>query len=586
MEQKGFLVHLRHLSQLMRGHGREFLIGALVIVAIDALDLTPALAQRSFINGLTEGHLGWDLVLGVVGVIVGATLVMAVLRYTMRRVFSEMALRVSIDLRQDLYLHLQTLEPKFYSEMRVGDLMQRMTNDLQAVRMALARGAMLLVDLVANMVLVTPLMLWLNWKLALCSLVTMVWLPLFVKKVGDRVHNTYERVQEQMGNVGAQAQENITGIRVVKAYAQEQQAIAAFKASAEEYLKRNLWHAKWMALFEPTIGFALGVNLVVVVGVSGWQILVGGMTLGDFVAYQQIMMRLMFPMIGFGWVVSLVQRGSASLKRITELLETVPEVRDGPETVTDMTAIRGDIEFRRLTFSYDGRPVLKDVSLRVPCGTTLAVVGEVGSGKSTLANMLGRFVEPPDGTVFVDGVDVKRIPLATLRAQVGYVPQETFLFSTSIRNNIAFGQTEVADERVEWAADVSQLNRDVEVFPERYESLLGERGINLSGGQKQRVAIARAVLVDPRILVLDDALSSVDTHTEEEILKRLRAVMRQRTSIIVAHRLSTLREADQIIVLDQGQIVERGTHEELVAKNGLYAGIYRKQLLEEELEEA
>jgi ATP-binding cassette subfamily B multidrug efflux pump len=429
-------------------------------------------------------------------------------------------------------------------------------------------------------------MLWLNWRLALCSLVTMVWLPFFVKKVGDRVHNTYERVQEQMGNVGAYAQENITGIRVIKAYAQERQAIAAFRASAEEYLTRNLWHAKWMALFQPTIGFALGFNLIVVLGVSGWQIWVGRMTLGDFVAYQQIMMLLMWPTIAFGWVVSLVQRGSASLKRINEVLETVPEVRDTDETIPSMTAIRGEVEFRRLTFAYNGRPVLSDVSVRVPCGTTLAVVGEVGSGKSTLVNLLGRFVEPPEGTVFIDGIDVRRIPLVTLRTHMGYVPQETFLFSTSIRNNIAFSRLDAPDEQVEQAAEVSQLSRDVEVFPEGYESLLGERGINLSGGQKQRVAIARAVLADPRILVLDDALSSVDTHTEEEILTRLRTVMRERTSIIVAHRLSTLQEADQIIVLDQGRIVERGTHAELVAKDGLYAGIYRKQLLEEEIEEA
>ena len=586
MEQKGFLVHLKELWQLVRKHRRPLLFGALVIVCIDALDLTPPMAQRSFINGLTGRTMSWKLVLVVVGVTVGATLLMAVLRYAMRLVFSRLALRVSVDMRRDLYLHLQTLEPKFYTETRVGDLMQRMTNDLQAVRMALARASMLLIDLVANLILVTPLMLWLNWKLALCSLVTMVWLPLFVKKVGDRVHSTYERVQEQMGNVGAYAQENITGIRVVKAYAQERQAIAAFKTSAEEYLKRNLWHAKWMALFQPMIGFALGINLVVVVFVSGWQILAGHMTPGDFIAYLQIMMRLMFPLIAFGWVVSLVQRGSASLKRINELLATLPEVRDSAETLADMTAIRGEVEFRRLTFSYNGRPVLQDVSVRVPCGTTLAVVGEVGSGKSTLTNLLGRFVEPPEGTVFIDGVDVKRIPLATLRTHVGYVPQETFLFSTSIRNNIAFGRMAASGEQVERAAEVSQLSRDVEVFPERYESLLGERGINLSGGQKQRVAIARAVLADPRILVLDDALSSVDTHTEEEILKRLRGVMRERTSIIVAHRLSTLKEADQIIVLDQGRIVERGRHEELVAKDGLYAGIYRKQLLEEELEEA
>ena len=251
-----------------------------------------------------------------------------------------------------------------------------------------------------------------------------------------------------------------------------------------------------------------------------------------------------------------------------------------------MTTIQGAIEFRDLTFAYNGTPVLRGISLRVPAGTTLAIVGEVGSGKSTLINLLGRLVEPPDGTVFIDGVDVKRIPLATLRRHIGYVPQETFLFSTSIRDNIAFARMDATNEAVTWAADVSQLSRDVEVFPDGYRSLLGERGINLSGGQKQRVAIARAVLGDPRILILDDALSSVDTHTEEAILQRLRRVMRERTSIMVAHRISTLKEADQIIVLEHGGIIEQGTHAELVAREGLYASIYRKQLLEEELEEA
>lgn len=586
MEQTGFFARLKELWQLVRPHRRTFFLGALVVAGIDALDLTPALAMRQYINRLAAERLDWHVVLVCAGVIVGATAIMAALRYAMVIIFSGQALRVTVQLRRKLYTHLQTLEPKFYTETRIGDLMARMTNDLDAVRMALARATLLLLDLVMNILFVLPLLLWLNWILALCSFATIIWLPLFVKRVGDRVHSSYERVQEQMSVLSAYAQENITGVRVIKAYAQEQHAIAEFSTEANEYLQRGLAHAKWMALFNPTIGFALGLSMVVLLGVGGWQYLAGHMQLGDFVAYGDILQRIMWPVIAFGWVVALVQRGSASHKRINELLEAQPEVRDTERTIESMTTIQGAIEFRDLTFAYNGTPVLHGISLRVPAGRTLAIVGEVGSGKSTLINLLGRLVEPPEGTVFIDGVDVKRIPLATLRRHIGYVPQETFLFSTSIRDNIAFAQMDATDEAVTWAADVSQLSRDVEVFPDGYRSLLGERGINLSGGQKQRVAIARAVLGDPRILILDDALSSVDTHTEEAILQRLRRVMRERTSIMVAHRISTLKEADQIIVLEQGRIAEQGTHAELVAREGLYASIYRKQLLEEELEEA
>jgi ATP-binding cassette subfamily B protein len=586
IERKGLLQNARNLWELVRPYRRTFLLGTVVIGGINLLDATPPLATRKFINGLADQQMTWRLVLTCVGIIVGATVVMAVLRYLMSLTFGRLALHATVKLRRRAYTHLQTLEPKFYTETRVGDLMARMTNDLREVRMVLSRGSMFAVDLVISVLVYMPIMFVLSWRLTLCLLAPMALMPLFVKKVGDKVHTSFRKVQDQMGDVGAYAQENITGARVVKAYAQERSAIEEFQRSSRKYLGLNLRHAWWMALFMSVIGLGLGVGMATVIGVGGWEIVAGHMRVGDFVAYFMLMFRIMFPMIALGFIVSAVQRGAASLKRIQELLAVEPEVRDTEATVKEMTRIEGEIEFRRLTFAYNGTRVLEDVSLHVPRGTTLAVVGEVGSGKSTLISMLGRLVEPPDGMVLIDGVDVKRIPLTTLRRHVGYVPQDTFLFSTSIRDNIAFARMDATDKEIERAAEISQLSRDFASFPDGYETLLGERGINLSGGQKQRVAIARAVLARPSILVLDDALSSVDTHTEEEILKRLRGVMRERTSIIVAHRISTLKEADQIVVLERGRIVERGTHLALVAKDGLYASIYRKQLLEEEIEEA
>ncbi len=586
MEQKGLWEHARELWALVRPHRRRFLFGALVIAGIDVLDLVPPYATGLFINSLGTDRLIWRFVALCVGAILVSTLIMGVLRYLMHVLFQRLGLRVTVDMRRDFYTHLQTLDPKFYSETRIGDLMARMTNDLRAVRRALAIGTALVLDMVIIAAVALPWMFYLSWKLTACLLLNVALLPVFVKKVGDRLHTRYEKVQAQMGDISAHAQESITGVRVVKAYAQEANTVEEFRRSADEYRQRYMSFAWWHALFHPTIGFVFGMGLLLVIVVGGWQVIHGELELGFIVSFQQYMMMIMFPMMALGWCVTLVQQGSASLKRIQEMLAVEPVVRDTAETVASKTSIDGEIEFRGLSFAYKGARVLEDVTLRVPRGSTLAIVGEVGSGKSTLIKMLGRLVDPPDGTVLIDGIDVKRIPLSTLRRHIAYVPQETFLFSASIRDNIAFARPDAADEEVTRAAEISQLNRDVEVFPNGYETLLGERGVNLSGGQKQRVAIARALLADPRVLILDDALSAVDTHTEYEILARLSSFMRERTCLIVAHRISTLKMADEIIVLERGRIAERGTHAALVVFDGLYASIYRKQLLEEQLEES
>jgi ATP-binding cassette subfamily B protein len=377
-------------------------------------------------------------------------------------------------------------------------------------------------------------------------------------------------------------------VRVVRAYGQESFEIERFQHANDEYVRRNRALIQLQGLYNPSMGLLMGVSGLLALWLGSREVVAGRMSVGELVAFNSYLMMLAWPMIAFGWVTNLIQRGMASWKRMLEVMDTEPAIRDrepvGP-TVHRGRRLRGDIEFRHLTFAFGDHVILRDVSARLPAGTTTAIVGATGSGKSTLLNLVARLHDPPPGTVFLDGIDVRDIPLAVLRGAVGFVPQEPFLFGASIAQNIAFGVPS-ADERreqIEHAASIARLDKDVSGFPKGYDTIVGERGITLSGGQKQRTAIARALAVDPPVLVLDDALSAVDTYTEEEILRRLADVMRQRTSIIVSHRVSTVRGADQILVLSEGRIVERGTHDQLVVFNGLYAELYRKQLLEEEL---
>jgi len=402
---------------------------------------------------------------------------------------------------------------------------------------------------------------------------------------GAAIHRRFERIQEQLSEISAMTQENLSGVRVVRAYGQEPFEIERFRLANEEYVRRNKGLIRIQSMYYPSMGFLMGIGALLVLWLGSREVVAGRMTVGELVAFNAYLMMLSWPMIAFGWVTNLLQRGMASWKRMLEVLDTRPGVTDAGATghIVDVAQISGQIEFRHLTFAYGDEVVLRDVSAVLPAGTTTAIVGATGSGKSTLLSLLARLHEPPAGTVLVDGVDVRDIALSVLRGAIGFVPQEPFLFGATIAENIAFGARGDQDRRIEETAALARLDKDLPDFPRGYETIIGERGITLSGGQKQRTAIARALMIDPRILVLDDALSAVDTYTEEEILGRLSAVMRQRTSIIVSHRVSTVRSADQILVLGEGRLVERGTHDQLVTAGGVYAELHRKQLLEEEL---
>ena len=595
--------HRRLLGYLFR-YRRAFFTGFLCVIATTTISLAGPWILKYAIDDLSAGVTLAKVRLYAAGLLALAA-AGGVFRFLMRRIIIGASRDIEYDLRNDFFAHLQRLDLAYFQRHRTGDLMSRATNDLSAVRMMIGPAVMYTATTGLTFAVAIVLMMSLDRRLTLLALIPLPLVSIFVWYFGNVIHRRFERIQEQLSEISAVTQESLSGVRVVRAYRQEGFEIERFRLANEEYVARNRGLIRVQGIYYPSVGFLMGLGALTVIWLGSREVVAGRMTVGELVAFNAYLMMLSWPMIAFGWVTNLIQRGMASWKRMLEVFDAEPTVADrkGPPRISaekrDLTDKGGAnlpeesgadlygprIEFRNLTFAYGDRVILRDVSAVLPAGTTTAIVGATGAGKSTLLNLLPRLQDPPPGTVFIDGVDVRDIPLSELRAAIGFVPQEPFLFSATLAQNIAFGARGEQDHpgRIGQAATTARLDKDIAEFPRGYDTMIGERGITLSGGQKQRTAIARALIVDPKILVLDDALSAVDTYTEEEILARLGGVMRERTSIIVSHRVSTVRGADQILVLDGGRIAERGTHDELVSRNGLYAELYRQQLLEEEL---
>jgi ATP-binding cassette subfamily B multidrug efflux pump len=518
-------------------------------------------------------------------VILGISILEGFFRFWMRRILIGVSRKVEYDLRNDFLAHVQQMSLSFLQSRSTGDIMSRATNDLNAVRSVLGPGIMYSMNTITLAVIGTSVLLKLNWKLTLLAYIPLALVSVTVKKFGGQIHDRFESIQAQFSNLSTKAQENISGIRVVKAFAREESEIDEFGRLNLEYVQRNVSLIRLWGVFYPLMTALIGLSSVALLWFGGRQVINGRLTLGEFVAFMGYLAMLTWPTIAVGWVINIFQRGAASMGRILEIMEAEAEIHDEPGA-TAPEPVQGRLEIRNLTFRYPKSTdaVLSDINLAVPAGTILAIVGHTGSGKSTIVNLIPRLFDPPPGTIFIDGKDVRQWPLSELRKNIGYVPQETFLFSDTIRENIAFGSDSgIPDKAVNWAIRISRIEDDIETFSNKINTYVGERGLTLSGGQKQRVAISRAVITLPKILIFDDSLSNVDTYTEEKILEELTKIMSHRTTILVSHRISTVKNAHQIVVLKEGAIVEHGTHESLMESQGVYAELYRKQLLEEEL---
>jgi ATP-binding cassette subfamily B multidrug efflux pump len=589
---------LRPLAPYLKRYKKSLAWGAVATILYNVLKVLLPLVIGHAIDDMQHGLTQQKILYHGLRLLVLAAL-SAIFLYTMRQVIIGASREIEFDLRNDLFANLERQAASFYHTHRTGDIMARTTNDLNAVRQLLGPAIMYSANTLVFTVAALPFMYRISPKLTFFAFVPLPMTSVLVQYFGNRIHTRFERIQSMFSDISAKAQENFSGARLIRAFAQEEAEIASFETANQEYIKRSLHLVRLMAMLWPTLEFVLGLSLMITLLVGGHEVVAHRISVGQFTSFMVYMVQLTWPMIAVGWVVNLFQRGTASVIRIDELLQQKPAIADAapPTSLSSRSEaqepasspnpaqpIAGTIEFRNLTFSYADHPaVLHNINLTIPAGTSLAIVGPTGSGKSTLVGLIPRLHDAPAGTVLIDGLPVRDFTLAELRSNIGFVPQETFLFSDTIRHNISFGRPDATSQEIEDAAAVAHIRTEILDFPKGFDTMVGERGVTLSGGQKQRSSIARAVIRDPRILILDDALASVDTYTEEQILNGLRRVMQGRTTVFISHRISTARNADQIAVLVKGRIAELGTHDELLLRGGYYTSLFEKQALEEEL---
>ena len=577
---------LKELKKYFLRYKGKLLLGILFIILSNVAGVYVPILLKESIDSLQK-NISTAKLLEYGLLILGATLVSGVFRFYIRQTIIVISRRIEYDLREDFWNHIQKLPLRYFQNNSTGNIMALATNDISAVRMFVGPAVMYSIDTFVTLVIVIGLMIAISPSLTLFSLLPLPFLSYFVYRVSKKIHKKFTLIQEKFSELTTKAQENFSGIRVVKSYVREDYEISQFERLSGDYLFRQMDKVKIQALFQPILYIIAGISVIVVIGAGGVMVIKGQLTLGDISAFVIYLGLMIWPVIAFGWVANIVQQSEASMKRLKAILSEKPEIEDTEKTDHSIIGIEGEIELRNVTFRY--RPelpyVLNNVNIKIEKGKTVAFIGRTGVGKSSLVNLIPRLYDTTSGAVMIDGRDVRELPVNILRGNIGLVPQETFLFSDTLENNILYGQKGGGREAAEKAAVIAGLTKDIENFPKGYETVLGERGITLSGGQKQRTALARAIAINPKILILDDSFSAVDTHTEEEILLRLKEFMKGRTSIIISHRISTVKEADEIFVIDSGIIAERGTHQQLVELGGIYADIHQKQLLEEELKE-
>ncbi|MFH1423118.1 MAG: ABC transporter ATP-binding protein [Planctomycetota bacterium] len=577
------LTNLRALKEDFLVEKWSLIAGCIALIICDALQLFVPRIIRTVVDDLTLGTMTQGTLLLYAGLILLISGSVCFLRYLWRYWLLGTAFRVEENIRKKLFKHFQKLSVNYYASAKTGDLMAHATNDINQVRAACGQGILMIVDTLFVGIACFILMFLMNVRLTLYVLIPLVATIFVIRGFDKSLRSRFERVQEAFSDLTERARENFAGIRVIKGYAQEEAQENGFATASMDYLKKEMRLALLWSGFFPLISIGASIASAIVIIIGGRGVILNDFSIGSFVAFVSYLAMFTWPMMAIGWVINILQRGEVSMGRINKILNTKPEIEDTADAVEK--EISGDIEFRNLTYQYpdSDKPILQNISFHIPVGGTLAIVGRIGSGKTTIANLIPRLLEPKEGEILIDETDVKKITLGSLRSQIGFVPQDTFLFSDSIRENITFARPNITNKLVEKTAKIVQIHNQISTFTDKYSSLVGERGVMLSGGEKQRTTIARAILAEPKILILDDCFSSVDTDTEEKILKEFKNIMNEKTCVIISHRISTVRDADEIIVLDEGTIAERGTHEQLIKYNGIYADIYQKQQLEESL---